>query len=56
MTGWLRSSAKYVIEPGQALAISATMGSAALSTAMPSGCTYWTITRLTTARSSTVLI
>jgi hypothetical protein len=51
-----RSAAKKVTAPGQAPAMAATIGSAAFSTAMPSGATFCTMTRLTTARSSTVLM
>jgi hypothetical protein len=48
--------AKNSTEPGQAPAILTTIGSAALSTAVPWGATFCTITRFTTARSSTVLM
>ncbi|MNN37865.1 hypothetical protein D3C81_1518330 [compost metagenome] len=50
------SCAKNVTVPGQASAMRATIGSAAFSTAMPCGATFWTITLLSTARSSTVLM
>jgi hypothetical protein len=56
ITGWWRSAAKKVTAPGQCSAIFATIGSAALSTAMPSGATFCTMTRLSTARSSTVVM
>jgi hypothetical protein len=48
---------KKVTLPGHESAIRATIGSAALSTATPvPGLTFWTMTRLTTDRSSTVLM
>ncbi len=56
MTGCWRSLAKKVTAPGQHSAIAATIGSAAFSTATPSGDTFCTITCFTTARSSRVVM
>ena len=50
------STANRITPPGQAEAIASVIGSAALSTAKPVGATFCTITRLSTARSSTVVM
>ena len=56
MTGWCPSCAKKVTLPGQCGAMATTAGSAALSTAVPVGATLSTITRLSTFRSSSVVM
>ena len=54
MMGWWVSRPKKITSPGQLTAMRATSGSVALSTAVPEVATFCTITRLRTAKSSTV--
>ena len=50
------SCAKKTTLPGQRAAMATTLGSAALSTALPVGATLSTMTRLSTIRSSSVVM